>query len=54
MAIEPVAHVRTLGLVELLFSYGVSRRVFRERLRPLELVGIAILAAALVIVAVHP
>ena len=53
MAIEPVAHVRTLGLVELLFSYGVSWRVFRERLRPLELVGIAILAAALVIVAVH-
>ena len=30
MAIEPVAHVRTLGLIELLFSYIVSRRVFRE------------------------
>ena len=29
MAIEPAAHVRTLGLVELLFSYAVSRRIFR-------------------------
>jgi drug/metabolite transporter (DMT)-like permease len=53
MAIEPVAHVRTLGLVELLFSYGVSRRVFRERLRPLELLGIAVLAFALVLVTFH-
>ena len=30
MTIEPVAHVRTLGLIELLFSYAVSRRVFRR------------------------
>jgi len=50
MAIEPVAHVRTLGLVELLFSYVVSRRVFRERLSALELAGMAVLALALVIV----
>jgi drug/metabolite transporter (DMT)-like permease len=51
MAIEPVAHVRTLGLIELLFSYAVSRRVFRERLQRLEIVGIAVLAVALVIAA---
>ncbi|MEO8158816.1 MAG: EamA/RhaT family transporter [Betaproteobacteria bacterium] len=51
MAIEPVAHVRTLGLVELLFSYIVSRRVFREHLERRELIGIALLAAALVVVA---
>jgi len=51
MAIEPVAHVRTLGLVELLFSYAVSRRVFRERLHRLEILGIAVLTLALVIVA---
>ena len=43
MAIEPVAHVRILGLVELLFSYVVSRRVFRERLSRIELGGIALL-----------
>jgi drug/metabolite transporter (DMT)-like permease len=48
MAIQPVAHVRTLGLVELLFSYVVSQRLFRERLRPVELLGIALLVVGLV------
>jgi drug/metabolite transporter (DMT)-like permease len=50
MAIEPAAHVRTLGLIELLFSYGISRRVFRERLTRRELAGVALLALALVVV----
>ncbi len=50
MTIEPVAHVRTLGLVELLFSYVVSRRFFRERLHGPELAGMALLALGLVIV----
>jgi drug/metabolite transporter (DMT)-like permease len=50
MAIEPAAHVRTLGLIELLFSYAISRRVFRERLTRRELVGVALLALALVVV----
>ena len=50
MTIEPAAHVRTLGLIELLFSYAVSRRVFRERLSRRELAGIALLALALVFV----
>ena len=50
MAIEPVAHVRTLGLVELLFSYVVSRRIFRERLSRLELGGVALRALGLVVV----
>ena len=43
-AIEPVAHVRTLGLVELVFSYAVSRRLFRERLSPVEIAGMVLLA----------
>ncbi len=43
-AIEPVAHVRTLGLVELVFSYAVSRRLFRERLSSVEIAGIVLLA----------
>ncbi len=51
MAIEPVAHVRTLGLTELLFSYVVSRRIFREHLERRELVGIALLTAGLIFVA---
>ena len=50
VAIEPVAHVRTLGLIELLFSYAVSRRLFREHLQPLELAGVLLLALGLVIV----
>jgi drug/metabolite transporter (DMT)-like permease len=50
MAIEPAAHVRTLGLIELLFSYAVSRRLFRERLERRELAGIALLCLGLVVV----
>ena len=50
-AIEPVAHVRTLGLVELIFSYAVSRRLFRERLSRLELFGMSLLALGVAIIA---
>jgi drug/metabolite transporter (DMT)-like permease len=50
MAIEPVAHVRTLGLIELLFSYIVSLRLFREHLEHRELVGMALLVMGLVVV----
>jgi drug/metabolite transporter (DMT)-like permease len=49
-AIEPVAHVRTLGLVELVFSYAVSRRLFREKLSRQELAGMALLALGVVLV----
>jgi drug/metabolite transporter (DMT)-like permease len=49
-AIEPVAHVRTLGLVELVFSYAVSRRLFRERLARLELFGMGLLALGVAII----
>ena len=48
MAMQPVARVRTLGLIELYFSYVVSRRIFRERLGGAELVGLILLAAGLV------
>jgi drug/metabolite transporter (DMT)-like permease len=47
MALEPVANVRTLGLIELYFSYFVSRRVFRERLSKAELAGFILLAVGL-------
>jgi drug/metabolite transporter (DMT)-like permease len=49
-AIAPAAHVRTLGLVELVFSYAVSRRLFRERLTRLELAGMALLALGVAII----
>jgi drug/metabolite transporter (DMT)-like permease len=48
MAMEPVAHVRTVGLVELLFSYVVSRRVFDERLSRTERIGLALVTLGLV------
>lgn len=51
-AIEPVAHVRTLGLAELFFSYAISRKVFRERLTAAELAGMALLAAGVAIITV--
>lgn len=47
-AMRPAADVRTLGLVEVLFSYLVSRRVFRERLTRTEGVGLALVVAGLV------
>jgi drug/metabolite transporter (DMT)-like permease len=50
MAIEPAAHVRTLGLIELLFSYVISRRVFRERLSRLEIGGLGLLTMGVVII----
>ncbi|NJN40764.1 MAG: EamA family transporter, partial [Gammaproteobacteria bacterium] len=53
MAIEPVAHVRTLGLVELIFSAIVSRRFFRERMTWLEIAGMTLLAAGVAIVALR-
>ena len=49
-AIEPAAHVRTLGLVELVFSYAVSLRLFRERLSGLELAGMALLAVGVALI----
>lgn len=50
MTIEPAVHVRTLGLVELLFTYVVSRRVFRERLSGRERAGLALLTGGLLLV----
>ncbi|MCG6953525.1 MAG: DMT family transporter [Betaproteobacteria bacterium] len=48
--LETAAHVRTLGLIELVFSMAVARRFFREKLTPLELTGIALLAGGIVLV----
>jgi drug/metabolite transporter (DMT)-like permease len=50
MALEPAAHVRTLGLVEVLFSYLVSLRLFRERLSRLEIAGLALLVLGVALI----
>ena len=52
MAIEPVAHVRTLALIEILFGYVVSRRIFRERVTRTEVAGMLLLTVGLVVVTV--
>jgi drug/metabolite transporter (DMT)-like permease len=49
-AIEPAANVRTLGLVELIFSYVVSLKLFRERLSKLELSGMTLIALGIVVI----
>jgi drug/metabolite transporter (DMT)-like permease len=49
-AIEPAAHVRTLGLVELVFSYAVSRRFFLEKLSRLELAGMGLIAGSVAVI----
>ncbi len=51
MAIEPAAHVRALGMIELVFSYMVSLRLFRDKLTSLERAGLLLLAIGLVAVA---
>src|SRR5687767_6067456 len=50
MAIEPAAHVRTLALVEIFFGYVIARRFFRESFSRIELAGMMLLTAGLVIV----
>jgi drug/metabolite transporter (DMT)-like permease len=49
--IEPVAHVRTLGLIELVFSYAVSRRFNREPHSGQELLGMILLALGVALIA---
>jgi len=49
-AIQSVTYVRTLGLVEMLFSYVVSRRLFREQLRGREIAGMLLIVAGAVVI----
>jgi drug/metabolite transporter (DMT)-like permease len=49
-ALQPAAQVRTLGLVELVFSYAISRKLFRETLSWLELAGMAFLATGIAVI----
>ncbi|MEJ8813442.1 EamA/RhaT family transporter [Variovorax ureilyticus] len=48
-AMQPAAQVRTLGLVEVFFSYLVSRRIFQEQaLSPRELLGLGLVMLGLI------
>jgi drug/metabolite transporter (DMT)-like permease len=45
--LQIAAYVRTLGLVELAFTLLISRYAFRERARPVEVLGLAILVLSI-------
>lgn len=49
LALQPAAHVRTVGLVELVFSYAVSLKLFRDKLSALELAGMVLLALGIAV-----
>lgn len=46
-ALTTAANVRTLGMVEVVFSYLVSRRVLREKLAPAEQAGLILVVVGL-------
>ena len=50
MAMHSAADVRTLGLIEVVFSYALARRVFRERLRRVEAAGLVLLTIGLALI----
>lgn len=52
-AIRPAADVRTLALVEVFFSYLVSRRLLREQLARTEQVGLALVVLGVLLVCLN-
>ena len=48
MTLERVAYVRALGEIELIFTFIVSWRIFREKINARELAGLAVLTASIV------
>lgn len=49
-ALQSAASVRTLGMVEVVFSYLVSRRVLKEQLRRNEKWGVALMLVGIVVI----
>lgn len=49
-ALQSVVEVRTVGLVEVLFSYLISRRLFRESLSRNELFGLLLVGVGVLVV----
>jgi uncharacterized membrane protein len=50
LALAPASQVRTLILIEVVFSYFVSRRVFHEAMNRRELAGIVLIMAGVVLI----
>src|SRR5581483_11876120 len=47
MTLQNVAYVRTLGLVELVFTFAISVFAFREKPARTEMIGVALLVAGI-------
>ncbi len=52
-ALQSVAEIKTLGLIEVLFSYAVSRKLFDERLSQQERAGLILITIGLVVICVQ-
>jgi uncharacterized membrane protein len=52
-AMRNAADVRALGMIEVLFSYAIARRMFGERISVLEGMGMALLIVGLVVLCVQ-
>ena len=50
LALAPASQVRTLILIEVVFSYAVSRRVFREQTSRRELAGMVLVVLGVAII----
>jgi drug/metabolite transporter (DMT)-like permease len=50
MTLQAVAYVRTVGLVELLFTFLVSALWFREKVRAVEVAGVALIAVGIAMI----
>ncbi len=50
LALEPASHVRTLILIEVLFTYVVSLRIFRETISRREIAGIVLVISGVALV----
>lgn len=50
LALEPASHVRTLILIEVVFTYIVSLRIFRETISRRELAGIVLVITGVALV----
>jgi uncharacterized membrane protein len=48
--LQNAAYVRSVGQIDVVFSYLISVLVFRERVRPVELLGITLLTLGIVMI----
>ena len=53
MALQPVAYVRALGQIELIFTFATSFFVFKEKINPLEIAGCLLIVSGILLLLSH-